>query len=485
MSKRPTGGGGDCFSIKSSLVGVLALLAALFLFPAAMGVFSSYQDWTESRRMEAILNQGIDLFQAVRNFGYERGRINVVLNHAGPLEEMAANREFIKSRRQEGEQALSRALSGISGGQADSRGSALAKLKQSRARVLALRAQADEQMLLPKQARDPGLPQAWFSAMNSMVLSIRELLDALCVDMSTFDGRSMAISQLMLTTSAMRDEAAPEMALLSGVMLSGEAITNEIHDKILQKRGKTEQLWNAIRVTSASLGSARVQELAATFRTLYLDRYLPLGQEILQAALTAGPYRVSQKEFLSTGVEAMEGLLSLMAGVVEAGNQRAREVHDQAMAGLLANIGMLLAGAALIVAASFVVISRVINPLAQLVASIKSIAHRQLELEVPFKERKDEIGSLARAVDTLKDNTEKMIADYTALEESKAKLEQAMAEVRVLSGLLPICSHCKKIRDDQGYWKRLEEYVEKHSQAQFSHGICPDCAQILYPGYVK
>lgn len=58
---------------------------------------------------------------------------------------------------------------------------------------------------------------------------------------------------------------------------------------------------------------------------------------------------------------------------------------------------------------------------------------------------------------------------------------KAEAEVKILSGLLPICSHCKKIRDDKGYWNQLEDYIVHHSEAQFSHSICEDCADDLYP----
>jgi ligand-binding sensor domain-containing protein len=61
------------------------------------------------------------------------------------------------------------------------------------------------------------------------------------------------------------------------------------------------------------------------------------------------------------------------------------------------------------------------------------------------------------------------------------RVEQALADVKVLSGLLPICASCKKIRDDRGYWNQIEHYIGDHSQAAFSHGICPDCVQRLYP----
>jgi PAS domain S-box-containing protein len=60
-------------------------------------------------------------------------------------------------------------------------------------------------------------------------------------------------------------------------------------------------------------------------------------------------------------------------------------------------------------------------------------------------------------------------------------LQKAIAEVKQLGGLLPICSGCKKIRDDKGYWNQIEEYISEHSEAIFSHGLCPDCLKRLYP----
>lgn len=69
----------------------------------------------------------------------------------------------------------------------------------------------------------------------------------------------------------------------------------------------------------------------------------------------------------------------------------------------------------------------------------------------------------------------------SSLQAANADLESALAEVRQLRGIIPICASCKKIRDDQGFWHRVEAYVEDHSDAQFSHGICPECRDELYP----
>ena len=61
------------------------------------------------------------------------------------------------------------------------------------------------------------------------------------------------------------------------------------------------------------------------------------------------------------------------------------------------------------------------------------------------------------------------------------ELQEALKEVKQLSGMLPICASCKKIRDDKGYWNQIESYIGAHSEAKFSHGICPDCVKKLYP----
>jgi PAS domain S-box-containing protein len=97
---------------------------------------------------------------------------------------------------------------------------------------------------------------------------------------------------------------------------------------------------------------------------------------------------------------------------------------------------------------------------------------------------KDADGRLIR-YDGLVEN----ISERKHAEEEKerliAELQKALAKVKTLSGLLPICASCKKIRDDKGYWQQIETYIHDHSEADFSHGICPDCIKKLYPELYK
>jgi ligand-binding sensor domain-containing protein len=104
-----------------------------------------------------------------------------------------------------------------------------------------------------------------------------------------------------------------------------------------------------------------------------------------------------------------------------------------------------------------------------------------------LKEANDEILRQQAILKERNDQIENANSELTKQIEERerllAELKTAIAEVKTLGGLIPICSSCKKIRDDEGYWNILESYLVKHSDAQFSHGICPECASHLYPEY--
>jgi HAMP domain-containing protein len=134
----------------------------------------------------------------------------------------------------------------------------------------------------------------------------------------------------------------------------------------------------------------------------------------------------------------------------------------------------------------------VTRPLAYFLRITRAIADGDLSRRVNIT-AKDEIGELGASFNSMTQNilartqelerlnkiaatelTERKRAEEL-LEEERRRLQQALDEVRTLRGIVPICSYCKKIRDDEGYWKQVEQYVSEHTEAKFSHGICPAC----------
>lgn len=112
-----------------------------------------------------------------------------------------------------------------------------------------------------------------------------------------------------------------------------------------------------------------------------------------------------------------------------------------------------------------------VRDVAPRVAALKVLRQAKEELEKRVKER-------TAALEATNARLAEEVAERKKLIE---ELQVALSEIKTLSGLLPICSSCKKIRDDTGYWNQIEVYIRDRSNAEFSHGICPECVQTLYP----
>ena len=94
---------------------------------------------------------------------------------------------------------------------------------------------------------------------------------------------------------------------------------------------------------------------------------------------------------------------------------------------------------------------------------------------------RDNNGDTKASIGMMADITARKRAEEALLQE-RNKLQKALSEIKTLRGILPICSYCKKIRNDEGYWDQIESYIRDHSEAEFSHSICQECVKILYPG---
>lgn len=95
--------------------------------------------------------------------------------------------------------------------------------------------------------------------------------------------------------------------------------------------------------------------------------------------------------------------------------------------------------------------------------------------------KKIELRARVRSILKLKEETDHRKEHERELEKTVLELQSALNEIKTLTGLLPMCSSCKKIRNNKGYWEQVESYLTKRSDVEFTHGLCPDCTRQLYP----
>jgi response regulator RpfG family c-di-GMP phosphodiesterase len=116
-----------------------------------------------------------------------------------------------------------------------------------------------------------------------------------------------------------------------------------------------------------------------------------------------------------------------------------------------------------------------------------SLARLRVKNHLELKRQRDLLSSRAEELQVLNNELAREIEERRIVQISNeqliSELRKANAEVKTLSGLLPVCASCKQVRDDQGYWSQLETYLKKHTEISFSHGLCLDCAHKLYPEY--
>jgi hypothetical protein len=101
--------------------------------------------------------------------------------------------------------------------------------------------------------------------------------------------------------------------------------------------------------------------------------------------------------------------------------------------------------------------------------------------KVPLRDDSSQIVGLVGITRDIND----LMNAQTARDKLIKELQNALADVKTLSGLVPICANCKQIRDDKGFWTQVEFYIQQRSEARFTHGICPDCMKKLYPDFLQ
>ena len=192
------------------------------------------------------------------------------------------------------------------------------------------------------------------------------------------------------------------------------------------------------------------------------------------AAVDGRIYEDEWGAFMSGYAPLQHGVGEYLMGI----DMRALEVRRKFKQ--LRMIGLASLGMSLILAFVF---SRVLarhftRPIGTLIGHCRAIADNQLDERIAMRTG-DELDNLIDAFNALSAN---LAATRVRRDCAEAELHSANAQLKkTLHGLLPICASCKKIRDDQGYWQQVETYVHEHSDAEFTHGLCPDCVRRLYP----
>jgi two-component system cell cycle sensor histidine kinase/response regulator CckA len=214
--------------------------------------------------------------------------------------------------------------------------------------------------------------------------------------------------------------------------------------------------------------------LAHTF-----DNGFPLGLKHINNADTTTKYTTrhlltEEGEIVDIAFPLLQGQMGKVHVGISAKQMR-QDVNSLVHWVIWLVMGILLAGVGVAILAS----RWITGPILGLAQAAAKVAAGDLDQRVAVSSR-DEIGQLEMVFNDMMEKRQQREEERETL---IRELQEAMAEVRTLTGMLPICASCKKIRDDKGYWTKIESYIRDHSEVEFSHSLCPECVEKLYPDF--
>ena len=417
----------------------LSLFAIVFLqlISSLPGLYRSIVTYQQAQSVYFLNDVSDDLFTAVGNYGFERGRVNVVLNDAGPVEKMEGNRQFILACRNDGNKALDSALESLKTLDSINIKTNISEISDYGQRIDGLRKQSDKYLVLSKDQREKGLSEFWFSEMTEYIERIEALLVIISKDISDADGMISRYSSLKLETLALRNTAGPEMSILSATMLSGTPIKPEQAKKIESLQIITKHHFQKLSFLSQGLSSPLIPASLENLKKSYFTDYLPYREEIFPLAYIGGPYPYSQEEFLGHGVKALKETYKFMDSIVsdtrEYATMRLNNSRSQIIVNSLSSSGSLI----MVILIILYVHLRVIKPISQLTSTVHSLTKKDLKVDVPLLDEQNEIGEMARAIELFKEIANQHELDMYSLRSAEEKIRKKEEKLRYILDNIP------------------------------------------------
>lgn len=456
-------------SIRTVLFSVLLILGGWGITGSLLQVYYSYQNYRQSENLSEWSLLAEELLTAAQHISFERGRTTVVLRGTETIP--ASDRAFITKRRVLADASLKTAFDGI----VKLPDSGHRELQTQWEKLQRLRMEADRNAELPLSARDAGLPTRWFGTATDLLQAIQLSAEKLVGHFPPGD-RNTRLSLLAATLLDLRITGGAEASAVAQLRAAGHTPENAQLFHIHQLRGKEDQLWHDIGRLAGYTGAVEVQQKIKEVKNYHLSVFRPLQNQAIADLTAQATPSVSLQQLTAASLPALDGMSELMTLATDKAHQVADEGMSRARNVLVRNSLVLLLGFLVLILSLRYVVRSIISPLEQVDREVRRLGALPPSSDDAGNEI-DRISAAAGALEqSLRDRAEAEAKRQQTIEELQTALEQ----IKTLKGFLPICASCKKIRNDKGYWEQVESYISKHSDAQFSHGICPDCANKLY-----
>ncbi|WP_236894042.1 methyl-accepting chemotaxis protein [Devosia sp. SL43] len=362
------------------------------------------------------------LLTSAGNWAVERGTTNSALAQPDPAN--AETLAVIAARRLAADEAFSAALIDLADGPAfKDRDSLIEGAKSRFQAIVALRAEADAALALPAAGRPAELASRWVPTLTDLIMHSQRLRLA-----ARYLPESMEIQVLLLedvknSVWVMSEFAGRERALIGAAIAAAAPLDPAKLQTLATYRGRVEQAWMGVEAyLETEVADPGVAQAAAAVQSGFFETFEATRQAVYAQGAAGAGYQLDSDAWIAQATEAIDTLLAMATQTTRSASSVAAAEASQAHVMVAIQGLVLLASIGLAVLTFWVVIAQVARPIGQITGAMKRLADGDLAAEVPYADRRDEIGEMAAAVEVFKQNGIR-VADFTA-EEQRANVRR-------------------------------------------------------------
>ena len=415
-------------TIRASLIILVCILSAGVVWLAGRAAVESLARYGEAGSMAYSTDTSDLLLHAAGAWALERGLTNTALAGADPI--APDTRAKIDERRAAADGALAAALSRIAAGsEFKGRADATGAVNDAMAALVTLRQAADAALVLPLAERPQAVIDAWVPTVTALVMASQRLREAGRFVVDSTATRIAQIESVRGEMWTMSEFAGRERAQLGAIISKGVPIDTARLTLLSTYRGRVEHAWFNIQAYIGRESAApELVEAAGAMQAVFFGPFEDTRKAVYAAGTAAQPYPLTAGEWVTQSTAAIDAILSLASVSVEDAHRITGSATQGAEVSLVIAALLLVLGLALAALALWVTIVRVTGPLRRITGSMTDLAAGQLDTEIPFIARRDEIGEMAVAVQVFKENGIR-VAAIGAQEADRAVAARSRAEM--------------------------------------------------------
>jgi methyl-accepting chemotaxis protein len=420
LAMNPSAEVATVWNIRNLLIAAVALLSLLGLAVSGYVLHNaSLERATASGAAE--VNETADLLlESAGQWARERGATNLALNAANPAtdQQIAAIANFRKLA----DQPFERALGRMAAQQFAHRDELIAAAKRAFDQLAALRRQADGELSKPSSGRQANVVAQWAPTITAMIVASQNLRVAAAMDEDNVQARLSSLQNLKHFVWIMSEYLGRERAAVAALVAAAKPMNSQQISTLGMFRGRVEAAWDYVQAYAAK-SSAPPSLTAATdrLREKVFQRFEETRKAVYAAGLGGGSYPINSAEWFSQSTAAIDEVIALSVAASQEAARLSQAAQHDSLRTLVLN-AVLMAFSLLLAAATFwMVTSRIIRSLGQMTEAMSGLAGGETSVVVPCADRRDEMGSMARALLVFKENALKvrnMQAEREALEQA-------------------------------------------------------------------